>query len=1481
MDLEEGEAYSYQNHNDYDDDSAIDPDIALSYIDEKIQDVLGHFQKDFEGGVSAENLGAKFGGYGSFLPTYQRSPVAQSPQTPQKNHSSNTLRSQNNLQLEGMQTNSVVPSSSSLLLSRGSTSATLPSTNPLKDSANFFSKRNERTLFGPCAEVSSSGWDPDNNFSQASERSFRVRIKVGSDNISAEKKAEMYSGLGLDTPSVSPDGSPVSSEELREPFNPPEESPTSILQIMTSFPVHSNPLLSPLPQDLIFLSEKQKFQGERIQALDAKHSARVKGGNKHKSSRKKDFQLELKNKATQNGNGLLLKKERRVGNLTQRGLVEDSEIRNKVKREWSSDTVKRENLEAATREVGLVELPSGISGIGFKEKVESINDSSVYPKKDGYPKEEITRASITADSDICYGKKSQSSELVDRSELNATSLQEDSLASRSKNKSKGSRSQVVHSAEVGKKSSNMDSSLTPMERESKHVRKEVDSKPRNDLGKVRDTYRDFFGDMELEQNDDDVDSEDMISDHMPGKFKVVEKSASTVMPKVTSSDNKREKSSISIPNEIPKAAPAGDPRIEPGLNIEAVAGAGAAVPVVHEDWVCCDKCHQWRLLPLGTNPNNLPEKWLCSMLDWLPGMNKCSFSEDETTKALVDLHQLPAPRSGLHGSSLIDSNILNGKGGNGGIDGLVSAKRDFRHISNSTKNSIAASVKGCSLNDVSQSPLVTEIGNQRISKHSAVEKHRHKQKSNRKRHEQPSERGEIREKRDAEPGCTSVSKKAKVDNGRMSDHDRPSGKVEMISSTGLPLVAGGKNQHKNDDHHSRDRKSNSSNRSKDPSRNFLRQTTERKRKSESRDLLEATSENDDRKEKKTRVTKSAPGEDTRVCKGSGGSKKARTIKEEQYVPDLGLKSLKRDLGSTQPSQATSSSSKVSGSHHKATISKEVKGSPVGSVSSSPGRFLNQEKCASLRNLDGKDDFRDAALFNTDTEAKILLSSEVANCSLTEDATGIMHNGNQHPLKPKPESSDQLVKEKQRNIKQSYTNVSRPKKGSSLRSKSKNGASQTERDQDEHQISNSCDDYVDHTPYGKKRRHLKNSVQEQVIDSPVAEQALHIGKGDSKIVAEHGKRDSQLIYRGNNRLDDKVEEPCLDQKQNLRPDHFDVSSDGPIPHELPLAGRGQSDTATHSLHLASGAQKENETKSSITDGTTADNTLRAPKPTRRPENLSGNQPTKSAYLTPSGHKINDVGTSSPARRDSSSQAGNSALKEAKDLKHLADRLKNSGSSAEGTSLYFQAALKFLHGASLLELCNSENAKKSEVIVAMQVYSSTAKLCEFCAREYERCKDFAAAALAYKLMEVAYMRVIYFSNANASRDRHELQTALQIVPLGESPSSSVSEIDNVNNPATIEKTPLVNGVGSPQVIGNHSIAARNRPSLARVLNFAQDVNYAMEASRKSRSAYAAVNSSAKESQGREGISSVKKALDFSFHDMERLLKLVRLAMDGINR
>ncbi|XP_058075777.1 cysteine-tryptophan domain-containing zinc finger protein 7-like [Magnolia sinica] len=53
-------------------------DIAFSYIDQRLQDVLGHFQKDFDRGISAENLGPKFGQYGSFLPMLLRNPLTQS-----------------------------------------------------------------------------------------------------------------------------------------------------------------------------------------------------------------------------------------------------------------------------------------------------------------------------------------------------------------------------------------------------------------------------------------------------------------------------------------------------------------------------------------------------------------------------------------------------------------------------------------------------------------------------------------------------------------------------------------------------------------------------------------------------------------------------------------------------------------------------------------------------------------------------------------------------------------------------------------------------------------------------------------------------------------------------------------------------------------------------------------------------------------------------------------------------------------------------------------------------------------------------------------------------------------------------------------------------------------------------------------------------------------------------------------------------------
>lgn len=56
----------------------------------------------------------------------------------------------------------------------------------------------------------------------------------------------------------------------------------------------------------------------------------------------------------------------------------------------------------------------------------------------------------------------------------------------------------------------------------------------------------------------------------------------------------------------------------------------------------------------------------------------------------------------------------------------------------------------------------------------------------------------------------------------------------------------------------------------------------------------------------------------------------------------------------------------------------------------------------------------------------------------------------------------------------------------------------------------------------------------------------------------------------------------------------------------------------------------------------------------------------------------------------------------------------------------------------------------------------------------------------------------------------------------------------------------------------------------------MNTAMEASRKARVAFAAASVSMK-----DGITPIKRALDFNFHDVDGLLRLVRLAKEAISR
>lgn len=56
------------------------------------------------------------------------------------------------------------------------------------------------------------------------------------------------------------------------------------------------------------------------------------------------------------------------------------------------------------------------------------------------------------------------------------------------------------------------------------------------------------------------------------------------------------------------------------------------------------------------------------------------------------------------------------------------------------------------------------------------------------------------------------------------------------------------------------------------------------------------------------------------------------------------------------------------------------------------------------------------------------------------------------------------------------------------------------------------------------------------------------------------------------------------------------------------------------------------------------------------------------------------------------------------------------------------------------------------------------CRTVAQEYEKVAQMAAAALAYKCLEVAFMRVVYCKNSSTNRIWHDLQTSLQMTPQG---------------------------------------------------------------------------------------------------------------------
>nr|GEW53911.1 cullin, conserved site-containing protein [Tanacetum cinerariifolium] len=242
---------------------------------------------------------------------------------------------------------------------------------------------------------------------------------------------------------------------------------------------------------------------------------------------------------------------------------------------------------------------------------------------------------------------------------------------------------------------------------------------------------------------------------------------------------------------------------------------------------------------------------------------------------------------------------------------------------------------------------------------------------------------------------------------------------------------------------------------------------------------------------------------------------------------------------------------------------------------------------------------------------------------------------------------------------------------------------------------------------------------------------------------------------------------------------------------------------------------------------------------------------------------------------SSQTAMTAFKKAEESKDYAYRLKIFGFGYECNDAYFDSALKFLHAASLLEAYYNDFRKLKGMVDPSSVYSTAAKLSKICAEGYEKRKEMAAAALAYKCMEVACMRVVYCKSFMTKQD---LQMSMQMVTQGESPSSSASDVDNLNNQATMmDKTMLSKNITH---LGNQ-VVARSQANFTRLLDFTGDVSLAMEASLNTQDAYKAASTTLEESQNKEMTVSVKRVVDFSFQDVKEFVTLVQNAREAINR
>ncbi|KAI3459285.1 hypothetical protein Pfo_015948 [Paulownia fortunei] len=1412
--LEEGEACYYK------DDTSIDPDIALSYIGDKVQNILGHLQKDFEGGVSAENLGAKFGGYGSFLPMYQRSlSIWSQPKSPLRVQNPSLSRSPNHPFPERY-------------CSASPPSMCRPSRNLKFTSENASIKQKASLSSDQVAEPGKVELPTNKSGNLTDQRTLKVRIKVGSERM-AQYNAEIYN-LGLTSPSSTAGNSPDET---------PNESPANILQIMTSFPVSGDLLLSPLCEGLLNLVRETESSIEsEHEAARKSYSVSVKLLNNDVLGGKKTKSIKMRENFEKSENECMVGLDDRKQKNSESEILES--------RVQPSHDLYFKPLSDTVREVKDVQVKKRKgSKDGVKGRVVSgdlVKDASVErisPCSRGKHEQQGSRASSVEklgeyrarisqkDFSVHHGHGSKISGNKDRASFQAYL-----------NISEGERIKVAmdnSSLKVGMKATSGEQYGLGMTDAVNKLLFEGEKKSKGcqSSGKLASNLAESLtGGGSAVPKNKYSGKKDVHSGHLSQKDVVDTSLEHLENPKRLGrpSGDRPKNSNL----EAAKAKLAYDDKLKEMIpsNQGIITGSEPTVVapiVIQEDWVGCDRCQKWRLLPYGTKSEQLPDKWVCSMLDWLPGMNCCDISEDETTSAVRASYLLPVPENQynfqapadktLPGVSLASAHHLDQNRQNFASDQIADQVRKQKRKeklntvsmsnagpSDGKKNLQRWAMKNGSSKEVNQSVAGVNAANKSIAQHPNKSAVVVAKLNKRKEGHGTGGKESVRVEKIKSKGALNV------DNCQTSGGNL--GGIGHCLTSGLPnkaAVRGGNKQ--------------SAQKDAIPGGMGNFQIHVKKKKDRIQDL---------------------PNYEPmgmKTCNGREVSAKNRKFKDcedSQHQVETG-----QDNGSNlQHSKVTmKEGSKDSAFQRRkksrvTQIEEEFNGCKGDDTSKRKGAeasflLLRSKEYPINRGIEREQQLRrprvkprltieDIDKLRKDLGCEQLSTAATSSSSKVSDSCKNRTKFMEVKGSPQESVSSSPVRTTNQNQVSPMTMETVGKVDSRLNDPA----------------MGSLKKFSDMNRSSELLTTRKQKASGVYCPEPFENPVLDFQEGDAR------DKSSGKLVSGVNLPSDFVNSPLVGIEDNILEKCSPWPTRQTSAQMEPRSGKllidlrqgnkqGALCSSKHALGLSVSLKKTFMNSRPLDDSVAGTSKALKDAAIACPRNWTDNF---------NGH--NEVEQSvavdeSLANKNVSSASASTALKEAEELRIHADLIKNSGFGSESNYEYFKAALKFLHGASLLEAYDGESSKQWEMN-PMQMYRTAA--------------------------------VVSCKSTTTSRVWHDLQSSLQMLPQGESPSSSASDADNLNNLATVDKATLSKGNDHA---GNHVMVPHNCPNFVPLLDFTKDVNSAMEAAKKSHDTLAAAHVKLEESQNKEGIVPVKRAIDFSFQDVEELIRLVWLAFNTI--